>query len=52
MTMESRTLEDWISWLEAAYGEGLFEIDDLDKVELLDLLKELKKRRADDERNS
>lgn len=45
--MRNKTLEDWICWLEKAYGEGLFEIDDLDKVELLELLKELKRRRAD-----
>jgi hypothetical protein len=43
-----RTLENWIDWLERAYGEGTMELDDLDKVELLELLKELERRRQND----
>jgi hypothetical protein len=43
-----RTLEAWIEWLERAYGEGMMELDDLDKVELLELLKELERRRLED----
>jgi hypothetical protein len=42
-------LDEWIQHLEASYGEGMIEIDDLDKVELLDLLKELKGRRLKDD---
>lgn len=49
ITEVGRTLEDWIDCLEKAYGEGMIEIDDLDKVELLDLLKDLKRRRAEDD---
>lgn len=49
ITEVGRTLEDWIDWLEKAYGEGMIELDDLDKVELLDLLKELERRRADND---
>lgn len=44
----TKTLESWIDWLERAYGEGTIELDDLDKVELLELLKELEKRRMKD----
>jgi len=45
ITEIGRTIENWIDTLERSYGEGMIELDDLDKVELLDLLKELKKRR-------
>jgi hypothetical protein len=47
ITEVGRTLEDWVDWLEKAYGEGMIELDDLDKVELLELLKELEKRRQE-----
>lgn len=43
-----RTLKDWIDWLEKSSGRGITWIDDLDKVELLDLLKELERRRTGD----
>jgi hypothetical protein len=42
-------LDEWIQHLEASYGECMIELDDLDKVELLDLLKELKGRRLKDD---
>ena len=44
-----RTLENWIDTLECSYGEGMIELDDLDKVELLELLKELERRRQEDD---
>lgn len=49
ITEIGRTLENWIDWLERAYGEGMMELDDLDKVELLELLKDLERRRLEDE---
>jgi hypothetical protein len=48
ITEIGRTLENWIDTLERSYGEGMIELDDLDKVELLELLKELEKRRMKD----
>ncbi len=47
ITRAEETLENWIDWLERAYGEGTMELDDLDKVELLELLKELQRRRQE-----
>ena len=41
-------LENWIDTFERSYGEGTIELDDLDKVELLELLKELERRRLND----
>ena len=43
-----RSLEIWIDTLERSYGEDMMELDDLDKVELLELLKELQRRRQND----
>ena len=48
MTNREWGLDEWIQRLEASYGEGMIELDDLDKVELLELLKELEKRRMKD----
>ncbi len=45
----NKTLNAWIDTLERSYGEGTMELDDLDKVELLDLLKELQRRRQEDD---
>lgn len=42
------TLKDWIDWLEKSLGQGITWVNDDDKVELLDLLKELERRRTDE----
>ena len=50
ITEIGRTLENWIDWLEKNLWQGITWINDLDKVELLELLKELERRRAKDGR--
>ena len=49
--MRNKTLEDWIDWLEKNLQQGITWINDSDKVKLLELLKELKKRRIDSDKN-
>ena len=49
ITEVDRTLENWIDWLEKNLWQGITWINDSDKVELLELLKELERRKADDD---
>lgn len=45
-------LEDWIIWFEKSLWQGITWVNDEDKVELLNLLKELERRRADDSKEN
>jgi hypothetical protein len=48
MASDEWGLDGWIGHLDKSIGEGELELDDLDKVELLNLLIELQHKRQDE----